>query len=268
MKNLFAFLLIVSFFGCQKEVAEKNVQPETETKVEEKNNCGFTKETFLSTNVLRLVTKKKGKPVDTTTTQATVPDVIFLDFDGHTVTNSVWNNSGPIVCAASGLSEDQQRQVLEGVAFDYQKIKVIVTRDSSVYWNADPKKRIRVVLTATYSWYGSTAGGVSYTGSFTWGNDTPCFVFTSLYNYYTVNIRKAASHEAGHTLGLRHHAKYDSNCNLLTSYNPDIDPTTGAYRIMGLPYGGDAAFGVGVTPYDCHTEQKDLEIMASVVGWK
>ncbi|MFZ1314270.1 MAG: hypothetical protein WAR38_15500, partial [Chitinophagaceae bacterium] len=29
--------------------------------------------------------------------------VLFLDFDGHTVSGTSWNYAGPIVCAPSGL---------------------------------------------------------------------------------------------------------------------------------------------------------------------
>ena len=62
----------------------------------------------------------------------------------------------------------------------------------------------RVVISPT-NWYSTGAGGVAYIGSFSWSSDTPCFVFTAqLGNGNEKYTAEAASHEAGHTVGLYH----------------------------------------------------------------
>src|SRR6266404_4854796 len=137
--------------------------------------------------------------------------VIFLDFDGHTVSGTSWNVSGPIYCGASGLNSSQITEVFNRVAEDYRPFTVNVTNDSTKYLSAPANKRMRVIITVTSSWYGP-AGGVSFVNSFTWGDNTPCFVFSALLGYNTKNIGEASSHEAGHTLGLRHQSVYDANC--------------------------------------------------------
>lgn len=193
------------------------------------------------------------------------PSVIYLDFDGQTVTGTSWNWSGPINCAASNLSNTQIQEIFDRVAEDYRPFNVNITTDSTVYWNASPTQRIRVILTATYQWYGSSAGGVSMIGSFNWGDNTPCFVFTSLLQYYPKYIAEAAAHEAGHTLGLRHQSSYDQNCIKLTEYNPGTGSGEIAWApIMGYGYYHNLTlWHNGSDPNGCNEKQDDLSIISS-----
>ena len=150
---------------------------------------------------------------------ASAPAVLFLDFDGHNVSGTSWNYNGPIVAAPAGLNTDQITEIYNRIAEDYRPFNINVTTDQSKYTAAAANRRMRVIFTTTYEWYGSSAGGVAYTGSFTWGDNTPCFIFTSLLGYNAKYLAEAGAHEAGHTFGLRHQASYDANCNLLNSYN-------------------------------------------------
>src|SRR5215218_1773276 len=59
--------------------------------------------------------------------------VIFLDFDGHTVTGSSWNYNGPIECGASGLDNTKITEVFNRVAEDYRPFNVNVTTDSTKF---------------------------------------------------------------------------------------------------------------------------------------
>src|SRR5690349_17883347 len=162
--------------------------------------------------------------------------VIFLDFDGQTVANTSWNYNGPIYCGASGFNSSQMTEIFNRVAEDYRPFNVNVTTDSTKYFAAPTNKRMRVILTITSDWYGS-AGGVSFIGSFTWGDNTPCFVFTALLNYNTKYIAEAAAHEAGHTLGLRHQSTYDVNCVKTSEYNYGTGSGEIAWApIMGCGY--------------------------------
>jgi hypothetical protein len=194
--------------------------------------------------------------------------VIFLDFDGQTVDNTSWNTSGPIYCGASGLTNSQITEIFNRVSEDYRPFNVNITTDSTVYWAAPSDMRIRVILTVTSSWYGS-AGGVSFVGSFTWGDNTPAFVFTALLNYNTKNIAEAAAHEAGHTLGLYHQASYDANCNKISDYNSGQGTGEIAWApIMGVGYSKNfTLWNNGPNSFGCSNYQSDLDVITSVNGF-
>lgn len=187
---------------------------------------------------------------------------IFLDFDGHTVNGTSWNVFGPIVCGPSNLSSAQATEVFNRVAEDYRPFNINVTTDSVRYWQAPATQRIRVLLTITSDWYG-TAGGVAMTGSFTWGNNTPCFIFTALHRYNVKNIAEAASHEVGHTLGLRHQAEYNADCIKKSDYYAGVGSgEIGWAPIMGVGYYRNlTTWHNGPNPNGCNNEQDDLALI-------
>lgn len=189
---------------------------------------------------------------------------IFLDFDGHLVEGSSWNYDGPINCSASGLTPTQINEVFNRVAEDYRPFVVNITTDSTKYTTAPVNKRMRVVITPTYEWYGS-AGGVAFIGSFTWGDDSPCFVFSSLLNNNIKLVSEAISHEAGHTLGLYHQAVYNNSCVKTSDYNYGTGSgETGWAPIMGIGYYQNlTTWHNGPTPYGCANIQNDRDIIAS-----
>jgi hypothetical protein len=211
-----------------------------------------------------------------TTTQAQVPlysslpsapAVIFLDFDGHTVEGTVWNYDGAILCGASGLDNTKITNTFNRVAEDFRPFNINVTTDSTKFLAAPISKRIRVIVTISHEWYGS-AGGVAFVGSFNWGDDTPCFVFSGLLNYNTKNISEAISHETGHTLGLYHQATYNASCVKTSDYNygqgggeigwaPIMG--VGYYQNLTLWYNGPNSFG-------CTSFQSDLDIITTSNG--
>lgn len=188
--------------------------------------------------------------------------VIFLDFDGHTVSSTSWNYSGPIYCGASGLNNTQITEIFNRIAEDYRPFNINITTDSTKYWAAPATKRVRIVLTDSSSWYGS-AGGVSFVGSFLWGDNTPGFVFTALLGHNPKYIADAASHEAGHTLGLYHQALYNTSCGLVTQYNSGIGSgETGWAPLMGIGYyKNTTTWYNGPNPYGCSAYQDDLGII-------
>lgn len=161
---------------------------------------------------------------------------IFLDFDGHLVQGTSWNSSGDFQCNSANLDATQITEIFNRIAEDYRPFNINITTDSSVYDAAPTVQRSRVVLTTSSSWYG-LAGGVAFTNSFTWGDNTPCFVFTALLNYNIKFIAEAASHEAGHTLGLNHQSSYDAVCNKTAEYNVGVGSgEIGWAPIMGVGY--------------------------------
>ncbi|MGB3006862.1 MAG: T9SS type A sorting domain-containing protein [Chitinophagaceae bacterium] len=194
--------------------------------------------------------------------------VIFLDFDGHTVDGTSWNYAGPIVCGASGLNNTQITTVFNRIAEDYRPFEVNITTDSSKFLAAPINKRIRVIATVSSEWYGS-AGGVAFVGSFTWGDDTPCFVFSALLNYNIKNISEAIAHEAGHTLSLYHQASYDANCVKTSDYNyGQGSGEIGWAPIMGVGYYQNLTlWNNGPNSYGCTNLQTDLSIITSNNGF-
>ena len=193
--------------------------------------------------------------------------VIFLDFDGETVSGTGWNSTGPIYCGASGLTESQVTEIFSRVAEDYRPFTVNITTDSTKYFSAPNNRRTRVIITVTSDWYGS-AGGVSFVNSFSWGDDTPCFVFSALLNYNTKNIAEAVSHEAGHTLGLRHQSSYDPNCVKTSEYNSGKGSGEQSWApIMGVGYARNlTTWYNGQSTLGCNFYQDDLDIITSAVN--
>lgn len=193
--------------------------------------------------------------------------VIFLDFDGHLVEGTSWNYESSFVCDGANLNSTQVTEIFNRVAEDYRPFNVNITTDSSRYWAAPARKRMRVVLTTSSSWYGS-AGGVAFTNSFTWGDNTPCFVFTALLNYNVKFISEATSHEAGHTLGLNHQSSYDAVCNKTAEYNSGKGSGEISWApIMGVGYYRNLSlWHYGSNPFGCSYLQDDLGIITSAAN--
>lgn len=195
--------------------------------------------------------------------------VILLDFDGHSVSGTSWNYNGTINCTPANLTAAAIAEIVNRVSNDYSPFNVVVTTDENIFTAANPYKRTRVILTETWEWYGQ-AGGVSFINSFKDGSGNPCFVFTSLLNYNIKNISEAASHEAGHTIGLYHQSVYDANCVRTSTYNSGTGSGETSWGpIMGVAYGRNLSlWHSGTNSNSCTTIQDDLSVIASVVGYK
>lgn len=188
--------------------------------------------------------------------------VILLDFDGYFMSGTMFNTDGDKTMAASGLSLEEQQIVLDTVANRFSQFKIIVTDDENIFNKASVTKRIRIVITESWEWFGMV-GGVAYLNSFTWADETPAFVFSSLLNYNLKWISSASSHESGHTLGLRHQAKYDENCVKIQDYSTgegDWSP------IMGVSYYKEIELWIyGQDSRGCNYWQNDSLIIKSKV---
>jgi hypothetical protein len=235
-----AAFLLVQFMSCQKESSFTRGEPRIESDRDLMPVGGYSLTKRDVTPELLMAAKKanpgkgKGKPGtggDTTYNpppQPTGNAVILLDFDGQYVANTYWNATGPIDARYSGMSETEIRTVVDSVQADYSEFGVTVTTDEAVYYGASATRRVRVIITESYEWYGQ-AGGVAYLGSFTWGTETPAFVFSSLLGYSAKNVWEAASHEAGHTLGLRHQADWVDGVKV-SDYREGVIMGVGYYR--------------------------------------
>lgn len=137
-------------------------------------------------------------------------EVLYLDFDGETVTDPAWNSGGTIVAAAATLagqpiSQAQMTEVWEMVAEDFRPFNVSVTTMAERYTNAPINRRMRCIVTPTNT-AAPGSGGVAYLNSFSrsvgsFSATIPCWSFNQ---GSTRNMAMTISHELGHTLGLRH----------------------------------------------------------------
>lgn len=197
--------------------------------------------------------------------------VIYLDFDGETVDATSWNYNGPIVCSPADVTTEQINLIFNRVAEDYRPFTVNVTTDYNKFLAAPLNRRMRVILTTTWEWY-AAVGGVSLPGTFNDGDDTPCFIFTSLFTgglsnvtSRPKNIAEATSHEVGHTLGLYHQAVYDASCGIVTQYNGGMGGgEIGWAPIMGVGYYQNLTiWHNGPNPYGCSNYQSDLDVITN-----
>ena len=194
---------------------------------------------------------------------------IFLDFDGQSVIGTGWNNGAPLYCAASGMTDLQITEIFNRVSEDYRPFNINITTDSTKFLAAPLNRRTRIIITPTSSWT-SGVGGISYVGSFTWGDDTPGFVFCDRLGPNNPKyVAECCSHESGHTVGLSHQSTYDSNCVLIETYCLG----TGSGQVGWAPIMGNSYYknmtgwNDGPTPYGCANTQDNLTIITSQNGF-
>ena len=196
--------------------------------------------------------------------------VIYLDFDGHTTTGTSWNGGATMVSAAFSIDADAAFSAteLERIQYIWQRVAEdflpygvdVTTQDPGVealrkLGTGDQAWGQRVVISPS-NWYNTGAGGVAYIGSFSWSSDTPCFVFTAQLGTgnekYTA---EAATHEAGHTVGL-YHDGVNGGSAYYSGHN-------GWAAVMGVGYyQGLVQWSKGEYPGANNTEN-DLTIMTS-----
>ena len=193
---------------------------------------------------------------------------IFLDFDGHTVTGSSWNSGNALYCTPSGLNDQQITEVFNRVSEDYRPFNINITTDSTIFLAAPLTQRIRIIVTLTSGWF-TGVGGVSFTGSFVWGDDTPGFVFPDRLNHSPKIIAECCTHESGHTVGLSHQAKYNGNCALVATYNEGVGTGEISWApVMGNSYYRNlSGWNNGPTPSGCTADQDNLSIITSRNGF-
>lgn len=178
---------------------------------------------------------------------------IYLDFDGESsIQNTNWNsyyNQATLSPPAYDIDGDPStfnstelariEEAWKRTAEDFRPFNVNVTtvdpgvealRNSG---GGDLQWGVRAIVTKESSFVTDPAercgcGGIAYINSFNWSSDTPVWVYTS----GGKSIAEAASHEAGHALGLSH----DGLTSGTTYYSGHGSGDTGWAPIMGVGY--------------------------------
>lgn len=152
-------------------------------------------------------------------------NVIFLDFDGHVVRNTKWNEHyGQDVfhCAPMDSYEDPTsdtfsatelqtiKQVWKGVSHHFSAWDInVTTREPEVF----DSRTVHVVITLATDLNGienpasSTAHGVAFVDKFgkpEFAEASPVFVYTDYIGRRTAQLQDIVAHEVGHYLGLSH----------------------------------------------------------------
>jgi hypothetical protein len=174
---------------------------------------------------------------------------IYLNFRGATLTGTAWNSSGTINAAPydidgiPGTFSTTELQRIQGiwqrVAEDFAPFDVNVTTEPPTAdqltrsGSSDDVFGTTVLITNRSGVYSCSCGGVAYLGVF---DDTsnyykPALVFSDALSGSEKNIAEAASHEAGHNMGLNHDGTSSTGY-----YSGHGSGTTGWAPIMGVGY--------------------------------
>jgi len=217
--------------------------------------------------------------------------VIYLDFDGHTVSNTSWNTSynggNDIVQEAWSMDGDrntfstaERDKIIElwrMIAEDFVPFDVnVTTQDPGVAAltqsnAADTTYGIRVLIGPRPSVSDPTgggadwdsAGGIAVTPSFGSSNDIGCFAWNGESSATPeVSLPDTVSHEVGHTLGLTHDGTstdeyYSGHGTGAVSWGP----------IMGGPYGRSLTQWSRDSYTDADNSEDDLSIIVTGNGF-
>jgi len=209
---------------------------------------------------------------------------IFLDFDGHTTSDTIWNsfhNGGADIITPAydfdgdtGFFSDSELQRIQNiwqrVAEDFLPFDVNVTTEDpgeaalSKSGSSDTQWGGRVVIGGgSHDWYGAGAGGVAYLGSFNFNNDTPSYVFENqLGNGNEKYVAEAITHEAGHMLHLRHDGTSSTGY-----YSGHGSGETGWASIMGVGYYENLTQWSKGEYADANNSEDDLAVITSRNGF-
>jgi len=187
-------------------------------------------------------------------------NVIYLDFDGETVTDSAWNNGSTIVAAPARLTDSQIQEVWRRVVADFEVFDVNVTTQASDYTNATPGRRTHVIITPTDT-AAPGAGGVAYIGSFAGLYSRYCWAFIDTEAKACAEV---ISHEAGHTLGLFHDGRTSPAEEYYAGHGSG---PTGWAPIMGVGYYRELTqWSKGEYP-NANNSEDDLAVMSGLIPY-
>ncbi len=159
--------------------------------------------------------------------------VIYIDFDGETVTDALWAGGDTIVAPAARLNAIQIRETWERVSKEFEVFDVNVTTLLADYNAAPANRRTQCIVTANDA-AAPGAGGVAYLNSFTGTASPVCWAFIDTNPKYCADV---VAHEVGHTLDLSHDGRAASwPAPREEYYGGHGNGVTGWAPIMGVGY--------------------------------
>jgi hypothetical protein len=212
-------------------------------------------------------------------------NVVFLDFDGHTVIGTAWNSNGntlvalpfdpsgndspPTVANFTQIELDRIAIIWHRMAEDFAAFDIDVTTEEPTVFTPTTG---RVLFTHTSDASGQAmpsrnAGGVAFLNVFGWSSYatkySPAFVYyPNLSGVATYNA-EAGSHEFGHNIGLSHDG---------VSGGTGYYTGSGSGEVDWAPIMGNAYYAI-VTPWsrgeyaNANNTQDDLAILAGDLGY-
>jgi hypothetical protein len=180
----------------------------------------------------------------------------------------MWNYGTPFSCLPAVMTDAQITEAFNRVAEDFRPFNINITTDLAKFLAAPLSQRVRIIITPTSAWYAGVAG-IAYVTSFTWGDDTPAFVFSDRLLNDPKRVAEAISHETGHTLGLYHQAAFDANCTLTSAYSTGVGTGITSWGpIMGNVASRNVTqWNHGATPNGCNFLQDNLSIITTTNGF-
>ena len=188
------------------------------------------------------------------------PFVIYLDFDGETVSGTQWNTEfaegEDVIVGPESYNPSEIQRIADIVAEDFRGFDVNVTTDRAVFDTAPVGTRNMCIFTPDQSWLlddiGFEIGGIAYLNSFT--TEQPCWAFNS----GVVIGALTASHEIGHTLGLNHDG---------TSLDEYYAGTNVWGPIMGAPFNAPVTQWSQGEYTDANNQEDDVAMIAGTLGF-
>ncbi|HOW96604.1 MAG TPA: zinc-dependent metalloprotease family protein [Kiritimatiellia bacterium] len=214
-------------------------------------------------------------------------NVLFLDFNGHVVSNTMWNtaytqtvwNTTPFDTDGdnttfSDLEQRYIRQIWERVAEDYAPFDINVTTVQPPLWH---RRTGHALITPTTDAGGKRCphygyGGIAYVDVFNYAsysyNAAGCYSpawITIMSGDSYANTAEAAAHELGHNMGLSH-----DGTSTQEYYNGHAATTNAASwgPIMGTGYGRNLSQWSKGEYYDANQPEDDLAIISAKLTYK
>ena len=205
-------------------------------------------------------------------------NVVYLDFNGHTITNTAWNSTynvatwnarpydmdgSPTTFNATELNNIAS--IWRRIAEDYAPFDVdITTQEPSTFTTTTG----RILITpgtdsaGTLLPAGNTSGGIAYLGVWGYSNYatafSPAFVYSDMQYNQAGYIAEAASHELGHNLGLSH-----DGTSSLNYYGGQGLGYISWGPIMGVGYSRNVSQWSKGEYTDANNTQDDVNIIAN-----